>query len=197
MKGQTCSVWGCGCNSCQFEFVHLNPCRRFHRITTPFILYNRLRLWKLLQTGQGSKKKKEEWKSTYVAAAETCPLLVRWAPKCICIHLSRQQRSGWKQNYAQEDTCSRARALAAAKGSRSWTPESSHLRISSWCCDSQQISPNCPNLSFSGPLRRSFAQRKPAISVPDGDAPAVLIKKKKRKNRKKITWKEFGGLSQC
>lgn len=35
-------------------------------------------------------------------------------------------------------------------------------------------------------LLRSFAlcgaQRKPAISVPDGDAPAVLIKKKKKKN---------------
>lgn len=93
--------------------------------------------------------------STYVAAAETCPLLVRWAPKCICIHLSRQQRSGWKQNHAQEDTCSwaRARALAAAKGSRNWTPGSSHLTLSPWCCDPQQISPNCPNLSFSGPLR--------------------------------------------
>ena len=34
---------------------------------------------------------------------ETCPLLVLWAPKCICMHLSRQQSSRWKQNSTQED----------------------------------------------------------------------------------------------
>lgn len=45
------------------------------------------------------------WGFTYVTAVgETCPLLVRWAPKCICMHLSRQQRSRWKQNSTQEDS---------------------------------------------------------------------------------------------
>lgn len=59
--------------------------------------------------------------STYVAAAETCPLLVRWAPKCICMHLSRQQRSRWKQNHIQGDTCAWANPLVRAKGGAKWT----------------------------------------------------------------------------
>lgn len=78
--------------------------------------------------------------STYVAAAETCPLLVRWAPKCICMHLSRQQRSGWKQNHTQEDTCSWASPLVTAKGSFKWTEECCHLRVSSLYCSPEERS---------------------------------------------------------
>lgn len=77
---------------------------------------------------------------TYVAAAETCPLLVRWAPKCICMHLSRQQRSGWKQNHTQEDTCSWASPLVTAKGSLKWTEKCCHLRVSSLYCSPEERS---------------------------------------------------------
>lgn len=55
--------------------------------------------------------------------------------------------------------------------------ESSHLRISSWFCDPQQIFPNCPQPELLRSFALCGAQRKLAISVPDGDAPTMLVKK--------------------
>lgn len=56
------------------------------------------------------------------------------------MHLSRQQRSGWKQNHTREDTCTWANPLAGAKESFSRTLELSHLRISSSYCGAEERS---------------------------------------------------------
>lgn len=116
--------------------------------------------------------------ATYVAAAETCPLLVRWAPKCICMHLSRQQRSGWKQNHAQEDTCSWANPLVTAKGGVKWT-EYSHLRISSSYCSPEERSLSLVQTWASQILLRSAARSDQAISIQSGDAQQLHRGKKK------------------
>lgn len=106
--------------------------------------------------------------ATYVAAAETCPLLVRWAPKCICMHLSRQQRSGWKQNRTQKDTCSWASSLVVTKGSVCWTDEYCHLRMpSSYFSREVRFLPLVQTWAF--PLR-SAARRDSAISIQSRDA---------------------------
>lgn len=59
------------------------------------------------------------------AEGDPCPLLVLWAPKCICLHLSGQQSSRGKQNSTPEDPGSwKLDGLRAPQ---------KVLRRSSWC----------------------------------------------------------------
>ncbi len=55
------------------------------------------RTWMKLCTA-GLQKPARQKVTHVVDVRETCPLLVRWAPKCICMHLSKQQFSKRKQN---------------------------------------------------------------------------------------------------
>lgn len=61
------------------------------------------RTWMKLCTA-GLQKPPRQKVTHVVDVGETCPLLVRWAPKCICMHLSKQQFSKRKQNSTAEDT---------------------------------------------------------------------------------------------
>lgn len=139
-------------------------------------------------------------KSTYVAAAETCPLLVRWAPKCICMHLSRQQRSGWKQNRAQEDTCTWANTLATAKGKSSQIGrgEQGHFTISSSHCGPEERS--SPKVVQTGAFSDPFffalcgAQRTGCF-YPRWRRANTFILSYKGRGRKKKSWPGVEWLS--
>lgn len=59
--------------------------------------------WKTVTSHSFTEQTCIKWTYVFIVG-ETCPLLVRWAPKCICMHLSKKQSSKWKQNSTQEDT---------------------------------------------------------------------------------------------